>query len=175
MELTDAITKRVSIRTYQPTPIPRSLITDLIHAAHLAPSAGNLQAREFIAVDDQRQKEALAQAAYGQTFIAQAACDIVVCADTRRIASYGPRGTHLYMIQDAAAAIEALLLLATDQGLGSCWVGAFNDRHVADALNLPAHLVPQAIVPIGTPAEPGRPHQRRRLQIHWNTWTENTE
>ncbi len=170
MELSDAIARRVSIRAYQDRPIPKDLITEFIRQAHLAPSAGNLQARDFIVVDNQGVKDQLAAAANHQTFIADAPYIIAVCANTQRIATYACRGTSLYMIQDAAAAVEHLLLLAADHGLGSCWIGAFDDQQVARILDLPSHVIPQALVPIGYPAKPGSPHQRHRLQIHWNEW-----
>jgi nitroreductase len=170
MELTDAIKKRVSIRAYTNHPVPRDIITDIITQAHLAPSAGNLQARDFIIVDDPKIKERLSRAALDQDSLTQASYDIVVCANTQRISTYGCRGTSLFMIQDVAAAVEHILLLATDHGLGSCWVGAFDEDQVSTILNLPDHIIPQAIIPIGHPAENGSPHQRHRLQIHWNEW-----
>ena len=170
MEVTDAIHQRRSIRAYTNQPLPKDVITNLITLAHLAPSAGNLQARDFIVVDDTAIKERLAAAAYNQMFLTQAPVIIVVCANSQRIANYGARGTSLYMIQDVAAAVEHILLLAVDKGFGACWVGAFDQKKVCAVLNLPSHVIPQAMIPIGVPAEPGNPHQRHRLQLHWNEW-----
>jgi nitroreductase len=170
MELTDAIAKRHSIRAYTDQPVPRDVILSFINQAHLAPSAGNLQARDFVVVDDPKIKQRLATAARNQDSLTQAAYDIVVCANSQRIATYGCRGTSLYMIQDVAAAVEHILLLAAANGLGACWVGAFDEDQAARILNLPSHIIPQAIIPIGYPAEPGSPHNRHRLMIHWNEW-----
>jgi nitroreductase len=84
---------------------------------------------------------------------------IVVCADAEQSAGrYGPRGRDLYCLQDTAAATEHILLAAVALGLGGCWVGAFDERRAADALSLPKHHRPVAILPIGKPA--GRPAMR---------------
>lgn len=170
MELRETIDQRTSIRKFLRRPVPQDLIADLLQTAHLAPSAGNLQAREFLAVWDQTQKDALSTAALDQTFLADAPVVIVACADASRITPYGPRGVELYMTQDVAAAVAYLQLLATDAGLATCWVGAFKERSVAEICGLPAHLRPQALVPIGYAAEPGDAHDRRTLDIHTNRW-----
>jgi SagB-type dehydrogenase family enzyme len=107
-------------------------------------------------VRDHGLKEALAAAAYNQVFVSQAPVVIVVCADAARSAArYGQRGRELYCIQDTAAATAHILLAAVAMGLGSCWVGAFDEKQAARVLDLPARHRPVAILPIGKPA--GRP------------------
>jgi nitroreductase len=115
----------------------------------------------------------LAKAAYGQTFIADAPASIVVCADKERSAyGYGSRGRELYCIQDTAAAIQNILLTVESNGLGTCWVGAFNEKEVIELLNIPDHVRPVCILPVGYPAgSPSKRSRRRQLEvIHWEAW-----
>jgi len=144
----------------------------MIEYANLAPSAGNLQAREFIIVDDPEIKKRLSIASLDQDFIVEAPVNIVVCADLDRIDPYGKRGRELYCLQDAAAAVEHILLLATDYDLGTCWVGAFDENKVSKILNLPPYIRPVAIIPIGYPK--GEIETTSRIDtkdlIHHNRW-----
>jgi len=170
MELQEAIRNRRSIRAFAPDAVREDLIRDLIGLANWAPSAGNLQARDFVIVRDPATKQALARAALDQEFLAEAPAAIVVCANLRRIAHYGRRGRDLYAIQDAAAATQNLLLAAHEAGLGATWVGAFDEAAVRDLLKLPQHARPVALVPIGKPAErPGAPDRLGLTEIlHWD-------
>ena len=172
MEVKEAIHKRRSIRRYRGDKISLKLIYDLLEKANLAPSAGNLQARDFIIVDDNDLKYKLAEAAYNQNFITEAPIIIVVCANFNRIKPYGRRGFELYCLQDSAAAIDHILLLAIDQGLGTCWIGAFNENMVSQILGLPEYIRPIALIPIGHPAEKPEPPPRIPIEqlIHHNHW-----
>jgi nitroreductase len=157
MELTEAIKKRRSIRKYKRDPIPDDSITEVLQAGMDAPSAGNLQARYFYVVRDLALRRYLASAAYDQNFIKQAPVAVVVCADHRIQTTYGERGITLYAIMDCAAAIQNMMLCAYSLGLGSCWVGAFNEKEVTKCLSIPSHLRPVAIVPLGYPNESPMP------------------
>lgn len=164
MDFWETVKKRHSVRRYDPDrDVPPEMVERILEAAILAPSAGNCQPWHFYVVRDAVTRQQLAQAAYGQSFVAQAPVVIVVCADPGRSAGrYGRRGTELYCLQDTAAATEHILLAATALGLGTCWVGAFDEKATAVALRLPAHLRPVAIVPIGYPAGPSSRYTDRR-------------
>ncbi len=158
----DAIRERRSIRRFQALPVPDGIVEQLIEAAVMAPSAGNLQPWRFFVVKDEKVRQALAMAAGGQNFVAAAPVAIVVCADPTHSASrYGKRGAKLYCLQDTAAAVQNILLAAAAFGLGSCWVGAFDEELVAEALDLEERFRPVAILPIGYPAESPRLRPRR--------------
>ena len=131
MDIKEAIQKRHSVRSFSDKKPSSEIITEIIKYAHLAPSAGNLQARDFIIVDDSEIKKELSRAALNQDFIEEAPINIVVCANLKRISPYGRRGEELYCIQGTAAVVEHILLLAVDNGLGTCWVGAFNETEVS--------------------------------------------
>jgi len=172
LNLKDAIITRHSVRNFSEKVVPDNIIYDIILHAHLAPSAGNLQARDYIIVDDPEVKRKLCKAALNQDFLVQAPIDIVVCANLDRIKHYGKRGAELYCIQDSAAAVEHILLLAVDYGLAACWVGAFNESEVSKILNLPSYIRPVAIVPLGYPK--GTVESTLRIGIkklvHRNKW-----
>lgn len=164
MEVFEAIRVRRSVRRYSGDPIPMEVLAELVSAAVLAPSAGNTQPWRFIVVRDRKLREGLVAAAYGQTFLAEAPAVIVVCADLDRARrAYRQRGETLYCLQDTAAAIQNLLLAATAKGLGTCWVGAFDEGEVAELLGLPRELRPVALVPVGRPGEQPQARPRRPL------------
>jgi nitroreductase len=164
MDFWEVLAARHSVRAFhKERDVPSEVVTRLIQAAVRAPSAGNRQPWHFCVARDEATKRALAQAALNQWFLSEAPVVIVVCADPERSADrYGDRGRYLYSLQDTAAATQNLLLAAVASGLGACWVGAFNETAASRALNLPAHLRPVAIVPIGYPAGLSSPGSDRR-------------
>jgi len=166
MEVFEAIRKRRSIRKFDPNKeVTDRQIEKLLEAARWAPSAGNLQSWFFVVVKNKKTKQELAKATLGQDFIAQAPVIIISCADLERSASrYGGRGKKLYAFQDATIATQNLWLAVTEMGLGAVWVGAFNEDEVSQTLNLPSHLRPIAIFPIGYPAESPEPPPRRSIK-----------
>ncbi len=167
MDFWQVLEARHSVRDFDTErDVPAEVVTRLLQAAIRAPSAGNCQPWYFLVVRNQEAKSALARAALDQWFLSQAPVVVVVCADPERSAlRYGDRGRRLYSLQDTAAATENLLLAAVASGLGACWVGAFDEEEAAQALELPPHLRPVAIVPIGYPARrPSLRSDRRRLE-----------
>lgn len=163
-DLIEAIQERRSVRSFEDTPVPDATIGRLLESARLAPSAGNLEPWKFIVVKRDELKKKLAQAAYGQNFLSYAPVCIVVCAEPNRSAiRYGYRGSELYCLQDTAAATQNILLAATGCGLGSCWVGSFDEEAVRECLNLDNHFRPVAIIPIGYPQEEAAEIPRRPM------------
>jgi len=162
MQLFEVIHHRHSIRAYHAAPVEPSKIQAIIAAARLAPSAGDLQAYLIVVAEKPETRARLAEAAFGQSFIAEAPVALVFLADTERSKrKYGERGATLFSMQDATVAAAYAQLAATAQDLGSCWVGAFDEARVATLLAAPPHLRPIALMPIGYPAEaPARPARR---------------
>ncbi|OGS66129.1 MAG: nitroreductase [Euryarchaeota archaeon RBG_19FT_COMBO_69_17] len=172
MELQDAIRGRRSVRAFRADPVPEERLRELLEMAQWAPSAGNLQARDFVVVREDGAKRALARLSLDQGFVAQAPVVVVVCGNLRRVDTYGRRGRDLFVVQDAAAATQNLLLAAHEVGLGTCWVGAFDEDGVRKLLGLPIHVRPLALVPLGRPAEDPEPSTRLPLDelVHWDAW-----
>lgn len=166
----ETITGRRSIRAFKSDDVSQEMIMKLVEAAKWAPSAGNLQPWEFIVVRKSEVKKRLAEAAHDQAFIEEAPVVIVVCANEARSSeSYGERGERLYCIQDTAAAIQNLLLAGYSLGLGTCWVGAFDEEKTKQILKIPCGIRLMAIIPVGYPAEFPQPRKLRPLEeiVHY--------
>ncbi|MGD9962527.1 MAG: nitroreductase family protein [Thermoplasmata archaeon] len=172
MEVKECIEGRTSVRVFRPDPVEDDIVDEGLRLANLAPSAGNLQARDFVVVRDAAVKRALMHAAFTQEFIRTAPVVVVFCANLERIGHYGQRGKELYCLQDVAAAVQNFSLYLHSKGLGSVWVGAFDEAKAAEALGTPGHVRPLAIVPVGYPAEEGL--RRKRLPsselVHRDRW-----
>jgi len=170
----DIIKGRRSIRRFKRgEKIPEEDLKKILEAAIYAPSAGNRQPWEFIIVENEDTKIRLAEAAYYQTWMTEAPTIIIVCTNEERSASrYGERGRTLYCIQDTAAAIQNMLLMAHSLGYGACWVGAFNENEVRRILNIPIGVRPVAMIPIGKPDEKPTMPPRIPLQrlVHYEKY-----
>jgi nitroreductase len=121
----------------------------VLKAAELAPSAGDLKARKVFFIKAASKRKELSEAAFGQEFVAQAPFVLIFCADLEAIASYGDRGKDLYCVQDATIAATYSMLKASELGLGTCWVGAFDEAKVKDACGLKEGLRPIAMLTLG--------------------------
>jgi nitroreductase len=164
MELFEAIRKRRSIRKFTSQEVPDDYIDRILESAILAPSAGNLQSWYFIVVRNKTLIEHLAIAAHNQPCVINAPVIIVVCCDLEQIAPYEARGLELFTLHDTGAAIENMLLSSTALGLGSVWVGAFDEVQTAELLGLNRDkLRPVAIIPLGFPGEDPQNRPRRPL------------
>lgn len=164
MEFFDVITRRRSVRAYSPKPVEEEKLKRIFEAANLAPSAGNLQAYQVHVFRKQDKKEALARAAFDQTFIVEAPVCLVFCADpARSAAKYGERGTELYSVQDATIAGTFAMLAAVDLGLATVWVGAFDEERVRKVVGVDS-VRPVAMFAIGYPAEEPEATPRRAIE-----------
>jgi len=142
--------KRKSVRTYKPDSVEKEKLEEILEAANSAPSAGNLKARKILVIENKETKRKLAEAAFGQSFVAEAPIVLVFVALPEVSAGkYSERGQELYAIQDATISASFAWLQAVNLGLSSCWVGAFDEEEVRKILELDANERPIAILPIG--------------------------
>jgi len=154
MELDKCIKTRRTVRKYLDKEVPWDLVAKVIDAGRLAPSSGNIQNWKFIAVLDEGKRNKMAEACLQQMWMNKAPVHIVVIGEPKKAERYyGTRGERLYTIQNCAAAIENMLLMAHNLGLGACWVGAFDERMVGKVVGLPENARPQAVITLGYPAE----------------------
>jgi nitroreductase len=170
--ITGVMHRRRSIRRYTRETISDTLLDKILEAARLAPSAGNLQARDFVIVRDPDMKHELAKAAYGQFFIATAPVVLVGCANIARSRiAYGSRA-ELYAVQDVTIAASYVQLAAEALGIASCWIGAFDERRVAHSLQIPLDIRPVLMLPVGFPDESPEPTIRMELNrfAHRELW-----
>lgn len=170
MEFNEVLSKRRSVRHFNAKlPVGDDDIRALLLAAQSAPSAGNIQPWRFTVVRSTDARERLA-AALHQRWATSAPVVIVVSVDPRPCAArYGDRGEQLYAIQDTAAAANNILLAAVERGLASCWIGAFDERAVRQALGINEPITPVAILPVGHSAESSAKPARRPID-ELTTW-----
>jgi nitroreductase len=164
MEFHQTVEQRYSARAYRDTPVPAADLKFILEAANAAPSAGNLQAYEIVVVRDAAAKERLARISFQQMFIAQAPVVLGFFANPdRNREKYGERGGELYALEDATIACAYAQLAATDRGLATCWIGAFDEKQIQEVVEVPAHWRPVALLPLGTAADQPEPRERRAV------------
>lgn len=156
MNFLELVKKRQSIRKYLDKAVPREAIERCLEAARMAPSACNSQPWNFIVVDNPEVKNKVAQAAfsgiYSSNSFAKAAPVLVVVITERSkfIATLGGyfRGIQ-YNLVDVGIAVEHFILQATEEGIGTCWLGYFNEKAVKKVLNIPKDKKVDIIVSVG--------------------------
>ncbi len=173
MDVFDCIESRRSVRRYEKKDVPNELLAQIITAGTFAPSAGNTQEWEFIIVRDREKKRRLSKAALMQSQVEEAPAVIVVLANLEKIeVRYKERGKQVYALQDTAACIQNMLLVAHDLDLGACWVGAFDEDEVADVIEISSKFRPVGMVTIGFPI-PYEPQEKvERISFERLTWQE---
>jgi nitroreductase len=154
MGVFDTIKDRRSIRTYKGKRIPTDKLEKLLKAARLAPSAGNEQHWKFIIVENEKIKNQLVTASNNQAFIGTASHVIVGIGDP----------TKKWHQVDLAIALEHIVLEAVEIGLGTCWIGAFNEDEVNKILKIPQDKKIVALLTVGIPAESPAAKPRKALE-----------
>ena len=161
MNVSDAIRTRKSVRSYLPRQVEDEKLTAVLEAARLAPSASNRQEWRFVIVRDAETRRKIAEAANNQTFVGEAPAVIVACAETDgRIMMCGQ---PCYPI-DVAIALDHIALAAVEHGLGTCWIGAFNEEKVKQILGIPEKIRVVELMPMGYATDP-TPVEKKRLSL----------
>jgi nitroreductase len=166
------LTARASVREYRSDGVEPEDLDFLLACASTAPSAGNREAWDVIAVTDAETKDALSRAALHQRHVSAAPLVLVVCARyDRSMSRYGERG-RLYAVQDATIACTYLMLAAHARSLRSCWTGAFQEENVRQILGIPQDVRPIALLTIGKGSRPAFRTGRMPSQdhLHQGTW-----
>lgn len=146
MDVMEAIRKRYSVRDYQDRPVEENKLKNILEAARLAPSANNRQEWRFVVVQDKDIRQQLMKAAKNQAFVGQAPVIIACCAVTDNHVM--TCGQLCYPI-DVAIAIEHIVLEATEEGLGTCWIGAFYEDQVKEILGIPQEVRVVELLTVG--------------------------
>jgi nitroreductase len=158
MNVMDAIKTRKSVRAYMDRPVEEAKVNQILEAGRLAPSASNRQEWRFVIVRELERRKNLAQIAGRQDFIAEAPVVIVACADTD--GHVMPCGHASYLI-DVAIALDHMTLAAVELGLGTCWIGDFDESKVKDLLGIPEKIRVVELMPLGYPADPSAKEKKR--------------
>lgn len=166
IELAD---RRYSVRSYRGDPVGDEVLLQILTAANLAPTAANRQAFQLIVIHT-KDKEADLARIYGRTWFTEAPLVICICGLTTEAWVRGD-GKN-YCDVDAAIVFDHLTLAATDAGLGTCWVGAFDPDAAREVLGLPDNVEPIAFTPLGYPADQRKPKTRKSLDelVRYERW-----
>ena len=169
MDVYEAIQSRRSVRAYQGKPIPEDMLRRVLEAARQAPSARNRQEWRFIVVQDAGRRKALAKAARNQEFVAQAPVCLAFCAtENDYVMTCGQQAGPI----DTSIALAYVTLAAAAEGLGTCWLGAFEEGAVKQLLGVPAAARVVAMSPLGYPAESpaARPRKPFDEVVRFERW-----
>jgi len=160
MDVRKAIQSRRSIRAYDPRDVEEEKLLRVLESGRLSPSAGNRQERRFVIIRDSKRRQLLSEAARGQKFVAEAPVVIAACSvETEYIMACGQ---HAYPI-DTAIAVDHMTLAAVEEGLGTCWIGAFDENKVKEILDIPGSVRVVSLLTLGYPSSIPRPTPRKNL------------
>ena len=161
MEFYEVISKRRSIRAYKKDPVEDSKLSRILNAARLAPTAANRQPYSLIVVKDEETKLKLKDA-YSQEWFFTA--PVIVCACALPDDAWKRNDGKGYVDVDVAIAMDHLILAASAEGLGTCWIAAFKPEVVREALNIPDNMEPLVLTPLGYPETIPEPTFRKPLE-----------
>ncbi len=171
MNFLDLVRRRQSTRRYSPRPVPPEVVERCLEAARLAPSACNSQPWTFLVVTEEPLRSRLADAAYSglysmNAFAKKAPVQIVVVTErSKYTARLGGqfRGVQ-YSLVDIGIACEHLVLQAAEDGVGTCWLGWFNEKEVKKTLALPKGDKIDIMISMGYP-EDENPREKNRKPL----------
>jgi nitroreductase len=159
MDFQDLIRKRYSVRSYKPADVEAEKIARVLEAARLAPTAANRQPFRVIVIST-RDRERELRRVYGRDWFTQAPLILAVCAVPSEGWVRRADGWNSAEV-DATIAMAHIVLAAAEEGLGTCWIAAFDPVAARQVLGLPPDVIPSAFTPLGYPADSPAPKKRR--------------
>lgn len=169
MEFSELIRERYSVRAYKPDPIEDEKLERVLEAARLAPTAANRQPFQLIVIHTQGREQELSNI-YGKVWFVEP--PLVICACGLPDRGWTRRDGKSYVDVDVAIVMDHLILAAANEGLGTCWVGAFDLDAAREVLDLPDSVEPIAFTPLGYPADEAGSKRRRSLDelVRYERW-----
>ncbi len=169
MEFSDLIRERYSVRAYTPDPIEDEKLDRVLEAARLAPTAANRQPFRILVIETAGREEELSRI-YGKAWFVQP--PLVICACGLPEEGWTRRDGKSYVDVDVAIVMDHLILAAANEGLGTCWVGAFDPDEAREVLSLPEDVEPIAFTPLGYPADEPGSKKRKPLDklVRYGNW-----
>jgi len=170
MNVMEAIRKRHSIRSYEDKEVEEEKLNLILEAGRLAPSASNRQEWRYVVVRDRETRQKLVEAAAGQAFVGEAPVVIACCAQTD--GHIMRCGQPCYPI-DVAISIDHMTLKAVEEGLGTCWIGAFNEAKAKEILGVPDEVRVVELLTLGYPTQVPEGKTRKELGeiIKYERWS----
>lgn len=159
MSLNEIASKRYSVRDYKDIPVEKEKLLQVLEAGRLAPSAVNFQPWFFIVITEEEMKNKVIQA-YHREWIKKAPAIIIACGDHSK--SWKRKDGKDFCDIDVAIALDHIALAATDLGLGTCWVCAFDAQKCHEVLDLPENIEVIALMPIGYAEDVPQPEKKRK-------------
>lgn len=169
MDVRKAIQTRQSIRAYDPREVEEDKLERVLDSGRLSPSAGNRQERRFVVVRNARIRQLLSEAAKNQKFVAEAPVVIAACSvETEYVMACGQPAYSI----DTAIAVDHMTLQTVEEGLGTCWIGAFDEKKVKEILNIPDSVRVVQLLALGYPSAVQSPRSRKSLKevVMWEKW-----
>ena len=161
MNFQELIKKRYSVRAYKPDPVEDAKLARVLEAARIAPTAANRQAFRVIVIPTKGREEDLRRV-YGRDWFTQAPLVLCVCAVPSEGWVRKHDGWNAAEI-DATIVMSHIVLAAAEEGLGTCWIAAFDPAAAREVLGLPPEVIPSAFTPLGYAADAAAPKKRRPL------------
>lgn len=163
----DTIFNRKSVRKYTERPVEKAMLETLARAGMAAPSSKDRRPWEFVIVTDRKLLDAMGEGLPLARMLKDAKQAIIVCGDT-------VKSENAWYL-DCSAAAQNILLAAESMGLGAVWTAAYpypdRIKVVREVLNLPNHLIPLAVIPVGYPQGSDKAKVKfNKQQIHYNSW-----
>ncbi len=160
MDFYEVIKTRRSVRSYKKDDIPEDVLKRVLNAARIAPSGSNRQPWRFIVIKDEQRKKKIAELCHNQSFIAQAPVVIAGCGRNIHYNRGEWMGDYSVLV-DVAIAFDHLTLAARAEGLGTCWIGSFDNDAIKNFLGIPADYNVVALTPLGYPASDNAFHETK--------------
>jgi len=169
MDYIKLIKTRYSVRSYKTDPVEKEKLQQVLDAANLAPTAANRQPFQIIVIKTKGREEELKKI-YGRDWFVQPPIVICVCALPDQ--AWSRRDGKNYCDVDATIAMDHLILAAANQGLGTCWIAAFDPKVAKEILGIPDKVEPIAFTPLGYPADEAKVKKRKELSdlVRYDRW-----
>jgi nitroreductase len=169
MDFSTLIKSRYSVRAYRPDPVEKEKLDQVLEAARLAPTAANRQPFRIIVTQTEGRQEEMRRL-YDRDWFVDAPTLICVCAVKSE--AWVSKEKRNYVYVDVAIVMDHIILAATDLGLGTCWVGAFDKDVAREVFRLPADFQPVVMTPLGYAADMPEPKERRSIEelVRYERW-----
>lgn len=169
MDFSALIKRRYSVRAYRSDPVEKDKLDQVLEAARLAPTAANRQPFRIIVSHSEGRQEEMRRL-YDRDWFVEAPILICVCAVKSE--AWVSKEKRNYVYVDVAIVMDHIILAATDLGLGTCWVGAFDKDVAREVFGLPDDFEPILMTPLGYGADHPEPKERRPIEelVHYERW-----
>lgn len=169
MDFNSLMTHRYSVRKYKPDDVPDGTLRSVLEAARLAPTAANRQSFQALVIHTRGREKDLRRIYDRQWFVE---APVVICVCSIPEGNWVRGDGRNYSDVDTAIVMDHMILAATELGLGTCWIGAFNAAAAREILRLPDNVDPVVFTPLGYAADVPQSKQRKDLVelIRYETW-----